>query len=798
MTMKRVLSGLPPAELTVFAVATAFYAILGAPGVGWMDSGELTAAAWNLGGAHPPGHPAHSLIGRLAALLPLGEIGFRLNLLSAAAMGAALAGVVALARRLVPERDAALAGAGVGVVLAALAPAALVNATRAEVYAPVAALVVWSLVAALAFLRPRKDQPPDGRALLLAAFGFALAAAFHPVIAASAALPVAVALSLAARRRLLRLAPLAVALGLLALVSYAYLPVRANAASPPLLMFGDPSSAAGFLDLVTGAVYQSNFSGSGLLQRFAGAWMMLGAATGLGLLLGGLIGLGFAAATRLRGAATCLATAICLALGAALQDALNPDLPGYLLPALLVLAAGLAPLVAAGLRLLPAEMAAPAPPRTPVEGSEQPASGDDPVGPARTRPVAMAALLAPLVAAGLFAGGGQPLDRDDAPARLWATTVGALPPGPGLYFTSGDHTLFAAQYERLVAGGRPDLVVAHPELSRDEWFLRHVKRMMPILRVPYVDDGVRGATGERLAIYNMRDGRTVGGDLPSFGRLRSRYAGAVGRGYQYVLVEADAADPARPPPDFAGHIGRRVAALVGLARGEYELERDRFADAARAAGLARRLSGEQMAQLAAARPRADRPPLLPLLPRRTRVLLHDEWMTDLFGDELAWRAGLPPLRTGGGDTFEEELHARWRALLSGEVEPGSPELLDAGRDAALATTRLLVELGRAPAVEQHLFAFLKRWPDDAGALALFGSLRFNQGDLATAEDLFRRSIALAPEVGESHARLSVVLARQGKADQARAEWKKAVELDPTVPERLPAPDARPPDAPPAK
>jgi tetratricopeptide (TPR) repeat protein len=770
MKMKLRLSGLPRAELTVFAVATAFYAVLGAPGVGWMDSGELTAAAWNLGGAHPPGHPAHSLVGRLAALLPLGEIGFRLNLLSAAALGAALAGVVALARRLVPDRDAALAASIVGVVLAALSPAALVNATRAEVYAPVAALVVWSLVAALTFLKPPKDAEPDGRALLLAAFGFALAAAFHPVIAASAGLPVAVALSLSARRRLLRLAPLALALGLLALLTYAYLPVRANAAAPPLLMFGDPSTAAGFLEVVSGAVYQSNFSPAGLFERFAGAWMLIGAATGLGLLVGGLVGLGFASATRLGGAATCLATAICLALGAGLQDALNPDLPGYLLPALLVLAAGLAPLVAAALKLLPAELAAPA---------------------SRTRPIAIAALLAPLVAAGLLAGGGQPLDRDDAPARLWSATVGALPPGPGLYFTSGDHTLFAAQYERLVAGGRPDLVVAHPELSRDEWFLRHVKRMMPILRVPYVDDGVRGATAERLAIYNMRNGRTVGGDMPSFGRLRSRYAGAVGRGYQYVLVEADAADPARPPPDFDGHIGRRVAALVGLARGEYELERERYADAARAAGLARRLSGDQMAALAAARARADRPPLLPLLPRRTRVLLYDDWMTDLFADELAWRAGLPALRRGSGDSFEERLHARWRALLSGELEPGSPELLDAGRDAALATTRLLVGLGREPAVEKHMFAFLKRWPDDPGALALYGSLRFNQGDLATAEELFRRSIALDPGVGESHARLSVVLARLGKSEEARAEWDKAVALDPTVPERLPAPTGAP-------
>ncbi len=783
---------LPPAELTVFVVATAFYALIAAPGVGWMDSGELTAAAWNLGGAHPPGHPAHSLLGRLAALIPVGEIAFRVNLFSAAAMGAALAGVVALARRLVAERGAKLAGAppdrsppergtrsrgvtpwasGVGVALAALAPAAMINATRAEVYAPVAALIVWSLVAAVAFLRPPRETEPDGRALLLAAFGFALAAAFHPVIAASAALPVAVAVAVRARRRLLRLAPMALALGLLALLSYAYLPARALAASPPLLIFGDPSTASGFFELVTGAVYRGNFSGSGALERFAAGWMMIGAGTGLGVLLGGLIGLGFGAATRLRGAATCLAVAICLALGAGLQDALNPDLPGYLLVALFVLAAGLAPLLAAALRLLPAELAAPG---------------------ARARPIATAALLAPLVAVGFLAGGGEPLDRDDAPARLWAATVGALPPGPGLYFASGDHTLFAAQYERLVAGGRPDLVIAHEELCRDEWFLRHVKRMMPILRVPYVDDGLRGHTAERLAIYNMRDGRTVGGDLPSFARLRSRFAGAVGRAYQYVLVEADATDPARPPPDFGGHIGRRVAALVGVARGEYELERDRLAEAARAAGVAGRFTGEQMTALAGARPRPDRPPLLPLLPRRTRVLLHEEWMTDLFAEELAWRAGLPALRRGGGDTFEQRLHASWRALLSGDIEPGGPELLDSGRDAALATTRLLVELGRAPAVEKHLFAFLKRWPDDAGALALYGSLRFNQGDLANAEELFRRSIALAPEVAESRARLSVVLARLGKADQANAEWTKAVELDPTVPERLPAPDAQPP------
>lgn len=770
MRMKKLpLHRLPPAELTVFALATAFYVWMAAPGVGWMDSGELTAAAWNLGGAHPPGHPAHSLFGKLVAWLPFGEIAFRLNLLSAASMAAALAGVIALARRLVAERDAALSGGGVGVVLAALSPAALVDATRAEVYGPVAALIVWSLVAAMPFFKSEGEQAPHPRHLLLAALGFALAAAFHPVIAAAAALPVAVALGVRARRRLLRLAPLALALGVLALLTYAYLPVRALAAAPPLLVWGDPSTPGAFLDLVTGAVYRSNFSAGGLLARFAGAWMLVGASSGLGVLLGGLVGLGFGAATRLRGAAVCLAVAVCLAIGAALQDALNPDLPGYLLPALLILAAGLAPLVAAGLRLLPAEMAG---------------------GDARTRPLAIAVLLLPLVAAGFFAGGSEELDRDDAPSRLWAASVGAMPPGPGLYFTSGDHTLFAAQYERLVAGGRPDLAIVNPELCRDEWFLRHVKRALPLLYVPYIDDHLRGQTAERLAITNMRQGRTVGGDMASFGRLRGRYAGALGRAYQYLLAEADAADPARPPPDFRGRIGRRVAALVGLERGSYELQRGRFAAAARAAGVTARFTAEEQAALASARPRADRPPLLPLVPRRTRVLLHDDWMTDLFAAEVAWQAGLPD-RAGTGGSEEERLHALWRALLRGELAPGSPELIDAGPDVALATTRLLVGIGREPAVEKHLVAFLRRWPDDPAGVALYASLRFNRGDLANAEKLFRRSIALDPRVAETHARLSVVLARSGTMDEARAEWKKALELDPGVAERLPGPDSPP-------
>jgi len=760
-------------EWVVFALATALYAILAGSGVVWMDAGELSAAAFTLGGAHPPGHPLHSLLGKLASLVPLGEIGFRINLLSGASMGAALAGTVALARRLAPERDrdAARAAGLVGAALVALAPAAMANATRAEVYAPTAALLVWSLVAVLDFSRA-----PGGRArlLLAAAFGCALAAAIHPVIAAAAALPMAARAIAAARGRLVRLAVPAAALGGLAFAAYLYLPVRALAPDRALLVWGDPSTGSGFWQLVTAAAYQRNFSPAGMIERFGGLWSMIGQGTALGVLVGGLVGLGFAATTRLRGAATALGVAVAVVLGASLQDRLNPDLPGYVLPALLVLAAGLAPLLAAALRLLPADLAG---------------------GGARGRRIAMVAVLVPVAAIGLVAAGARggqgtgtgagpaELDRADDPTRLWAATVGVMPPGPAVYFAVGDHALFSDQYERLVAGGRPDVAVASAELCRDEWFVRHLKRLRPELFVPYVDDGARGAIGERLAVENLRRGRPVGGDQPAFGRLDPRFARPMGRGFALGLVAADAGpgDQARPPPRFSGAIGRRIAALVGLARGEYELERGRLGGAARAAGVEDRFGPDGPARLAAARPRADRPPLRALLPALTRVMLYEDWMGDLFADEVAWRAGLDAADPPEDAALERVLHARWRALLSGRIAPGSAALLDLGPVAAAATTRLLVGRGDDAAVEAHLRALLARFPDDAGSMALLASHLANRGALAEAEALFRAAIERDPGVAETHARLSAVLTAEGKTEAARAAWERARVIDPSLP-----------------
>lgn len=63
------------------------------PGHFWLDAGEIGAAGFDLGVAHPPGAPGLLLLLRLATVLPLGSLGFRMAL-SSAALGAAAVGLV--------------------------------------------------------------------------------------------------------------------------------------------------------------------------------------------------------------------------------------------------------------------------------------------------------------------------------------------------------------------------------------------------------------------------------------------------------------------------------------------------------------------------------------------------------------------------------------------------------------------------------------------------------------------------------------------------------------------------------
>ena len=70
----------------VLAAALAFslYLLTLAPTVMWYDMGEFALVSHVLGGAHPPGYPLYIILGKLFTLLPIGDVAYRVNLMSAA------------------------------------------------------------------------------------------------------------------------------------------------------------------------------------------------------------------------------------------------------------------------------------------------------------------------------------------------------------------------------------------------------------------------------------------------------------------------------------------------------------------------------------------------------------------------------------------------------------------------------------------------------------------------------------------------------------------------------------------
>lgn len=229
-------------------------------GPGLWDAGELTAAAWSLGGSHPPGQPLHALVGYALTWLPLGSAPLRVALVSALCeLGAAYlaTGVVwRLARRLAPGGGWLLELAAHSAGLACLlAQPMWRQASRVEVYG----LALFASLYALGQLLAASEGSRSG--LPRAALAAGLAFSAHPphalgVVCGGAALWLALRSELVPRPRRLGWAALGFALGL---ATFAYLPLRAFAGSPTL--WGEPSTLAGFWRYVSGAAYRRNLGG---------------------------------------------------------------------------------------------------------------------------------------------------------------------------------------------------------------------------------------------------------------------------------------------------------------------------------------------------------------------------------------------------------------------------------------------------------------------------------------------------------------------------------------------------------
>lgn len=246
------------------------------PTVPLEDGGEMIRAAFTLGVTHPPGYPFYTLVGRLMCLVPVGDIAFRMNLLSAAASACGGGFLACAAYRLLTAssepgrrayrfltasrgrgvtgvRTSAWWAAGVAAILMGTAPSLWWQSVIAEKYAMnycFTALILAALAASLASFR--------SWALPALALVYGLSAGHHgqTVYFAPAVL---LTLWWATRRlpprRRARAATMfvfMVALGIS--IKFVYPPVRA--AQQPLHNWNDPSTWASFTEYVAGRPYQ--------------------------------------------------------------------------------------------------------------------------------------------------------------------------------------------------------------------------------------------------------------------------------------------------------------------------------------------------------------------------------------------------------------------------------------------------------------------------------------------------------------------------------------------------------------
>lgn len=481
-----------------------------------------------------------------------------------------------------------------------------------------------------------------------------------------------------------------------------------------------------------------------------GAWVLVGGGeaagarivalagdgTGVVLMFAGLVGLGLGAATGLRGAGMLLGVAMLAGAAVALASPAS-----FTLVPLAFVAAGVGPLAAAIARLGPSE-------HRPL------------IATIAAVPVAAIAAVAPVRAA------DGPADAEDATTRVAADLLGPVRGGPGVFVATEPAIHDALVAEQALAGLRRDLVVV-PNLS-----------------------------GRGLAV-ELQAKRAVAADRASFGALDPRRSLPAGRAFELLATEPADDAPATPPPAvYPGRTGRALAAFLATERARREAARGHLDRAARAAGLAgSRFGAADLALLAATTPSKLRPALFGFIPPLSAGALPPPWLPELFGDDLAWVAGLGDAPLAADAPPERRLHALWRDVLAGRRAPDDAAIIALGLAAGRATARMLADLDRLDASILAADATLKLANDPPTLLVLGSALAARGGvadhdtldevatnDLRAAEIALGRAVAADERLADAHVLLGLVQARLGRRAEARATWQRGLAAVPGHPE----------------
>jgi len=162
-----------------------------APSLLWGDSAEFQTLSYTLGMTHPSGYMTHIMIGKLFTYIPIGNIAYRVNLMSACFAALAVSQVYLIVRLL---GGISIAGISAALMLS-LTPLFWRNALVAESYAPAAGMLalIWSL-----FLLWRRTQ--KWQYLFLAGLAGGLSVGIHSTVVMTAA-SVLVIMSITARKK---------------------------------------------------------------------------------------------------------------------------------------------------------------------------------------------------------------------------------------------------------------------------------------------------------------------------------------------------------------------------------------------------------------------------------------------------------------------------------------------------------------------------------------------------------------------------------------------------------------------
>jgi len=427
----------------------AFYLRTLSPTVPFEDGGEMIAPSFTLGIHHPPGYPLYALVGRLTAALPLGDIAFRFNLLSAAcgALACGLAACAAfglLAGVAGAGRLAAWTGSLAGGLLLGTTPQLWWQSVIAEKYAMnllLNAVLLLVMTSGLASLRDSRGGTAGRRWLPLLAFAWGISASHHGQTVYF--VPAAILLGWLALERMPRVLRLrtVILLVFLAALGFSlkglYPPIRS--AASPLFNWNVPSILPRFADYTAGGPYQYRIfywtpwqAAKRLVSHLGDYPVRQFGFPGVAL---AVLGIGWLARERRREAVV-----LALVWGTGVLYCVNFSLEGiavqtYYLPTFMILAVGTACGIAAILRWLAAV----------------------------SRP---AAVLAAVALAGW--GGWQAAGHGRQAARdrhyfAWDLSRALLRSCDprSLLIAYGDYDLFPLWYAHYVAGQRPDVVLVN-------------------------------------------------------------------------------------------------------------------------------------------------------------------------------------------------------------------------------------------------------------------------------------------------------------------------------------------------